>query len=129
MSENLHRVLLVDDDDLIAEFAILLLEGAGFEVLYCRSGKAAIEKAPGFGPQLMLLDFIMPIMDGAATLDALRGQPETAETPAIFITGKACGKENLEALIERGAQGAISKPFHPQKLISEIKTIWKQHAL
>ena len=88
-SEPLRRILYVDDDDDIRAVALFTLEEVGgFEVAACASGEEALARAADFAPQLLLLDVMMPVMDGPAVLSALRRQPTTATTPAIFMTAK-----------------------------------------
>lgn len=122
---TLQRILHVEDDPDIREIARLALEMmGGFSVLQCESGGEALEKAPGFRPQLLLLDVMMPGMSGEETLAALRNIPETRDCPAIFVTAKA-QKAEVERLVESaGAVAVIVKPFDPTTLADEIRAIW-----
>lgn len=126
MSEALKRILYVEDEADIQAVARLALEMVGgFTLEVCSSGKEALEKAPGFAPQLLLLDVMMPGMDGPATLAALRAQPGTAATPAIFMTAKVQPGE-VAQYREQGALDVIPKPFDPMTLSSTIEEIWKR---
>lgn len=126
MSEALKRILYVEDEADIQAVARLALEMVGgFTLEVCSSGKEALEKAPGFAPQLLLLDVMMPGMDGPATLAALRAQPGTAATPAIFMTAKVQPGE-VAQYREQGAVDVIPKPFDPMTLSSTIEEIWKR---
>ena len=126
MSEALKRILYVEDEADIQAVARLALEMVGgFTLEVCSSGKEALEKAPGFAPQLLLLDVMMPGMDGPATLTALRAQPGTAATPAIFMTAKVQPGE-VAQYREQGAVDVIPKPFDPMTLSSTIEEIWKR---
>ena len=83
---ELKKILHVEDEPDIREIALLALETVGgFSVESCGSGDEALEKAPGFMPDLFLMDIMMPGMDGPATLVELRKMPEFADTPVIFI--------------------------------------------
>ncbi|MDH3637614.1 MAG: response regulator, partial [Gammaproteobacteria bacterium] len=101
----LQRILYVEDELSIQEVVKLALEAVGgFSVELCSSGTAAVEKAPIFSPDLILLDVMMPDMDGPSTLQALRGLSQTSMTPVIFITAKAQSAE-LAHYEELGAVG------------------------
>jgi len=125
----LNRIMHVDDEPDIREVARLALEEVGgFTVESCASGAQAIERAPPFRPDVVLLDVMMPGMSGPEVLEALRGLPETAEIPVIFMTAKVQARE-IEALTELGAIGVIEKPFDPMTMSSLVTEIWNQHAV
>jgi len=122
--EALTRILYVEDDADIRSVAGFALEAVGgFVLAVCASGEEALAQAPGFAPQLLLLDVMMPGMDGPETLAALRALPGTAATPAVFMTAKVQPQEvaRYRAL---GAVDVISKPFDPMTLSDEIRAIW-----
>lgn len=124
---NLGRILLVEDDPDIQAVAQLALEAVGgFQVRICNSGQEALEAGPAFGPDLILLDVMMPEMDGPATLAALRGLPQTETTPVIFMTAKA-QRHEIVAYQSLGAIGVITKPFDPMTLSGTLVQIWKAH--
>lgn len=126
-AEPLTRILYVDDDDDIRTVAVFSLEiVGGFEVAACGSGVEALERAITFAPQLLLLDVMMPEMDGPAVLAALRALPATAATPAIFMTAKVQTAE-VERLRTLGAIDVIAKPFDPMQLPDKIRAVWQQH--
>ena len=123
MSE-LQRVLYVEDDPDIRTIATLALETVGgLQLRACASGSEALEVAPGFAPQLLLLDVMMPGMDGPATLGKLRELPGTANTPVVFMTAKVQASER-EAYQALGAIGVITKPFDPMALAAEVRRLW-----
>ena len=124
--DGLNRILHVEDDEDILMIARLALADlGGFEVMQCASGAEAIEKAAAFGPDLLLLDYMMPQMNGMQTLQALRERPATAQVPAIFMTAKAM--ETIEGDMEGlGVLGRINKPFDPVTLPSDIRRYWAQ---
>ncbi|MBL4690220.1 MAG: response regulator [Rhodospirillales bacterium] len=121
---ELKKILHVEDEPDIREIALLALETVGgFSVESCGSGDEALEKAPGFMPDLFLMDIMMPGMDGPATLVELRKMPEFADTPVIFMTAKAQAQEVVRYK-ELGAIDVITKPFDPITLSDQIRKIW-----
>lgn len=117
------RILYVDDEDDIREVAVMALElDPGFLVRDCGSGRAALAVAAQWKPDLILLDVMMPDMDGPATLAALRAQPETADTPVAFITARA-GRDDAERLAALGACGIVAKPFDPMTLAAQVRAL------
>jgi CheY-like chemotaxis protein len=125
MSE-LKRILYVEDEPDIQAVAKIALEAVGgFELKVFSSGEEALANAVSYAPDLLLLDVMMPGMDGPTTLKALKELPELANTPAIFMTAKVQPAEVAEykAL---GALDVIAKPFDPMTLSENIKAIWKQ---
>jgi two-component system OmpR family response regulator len=121
---SLERILLVEDEPDIQAITRVALEMiGGFKLEVCNSGVEALQKAPEFAPDLILLDVMMPVMDGPGTLAALRNLTQTATTPVIFMTAKVHPSEVAE-YIKLGALDVIAKPFDPMHLASNIKTIW-----
>lgn len=120
------RILYVEDDDDIREIAQLALEIiGGFTVLLCASGEQALEQVADFDPDMILLDVMMPGMDGPSTLTALRQNPALATTPVAFMTAKVQPQE-IAAYKAMGALDVIAKPFDPIQLPEQIKAIWLQ---
>jgi two-component system OmpR family response regulator len=121
---RLDRILYVEDDADIRLVGAMALEGVGgFTLKTCASGAEALDAAPEFSPQLILLDVMMPEMDGPATLKALRGLAGTAATPVVFMTAKVQPKEVLYYR-ELGALDVIAKPFDPMTLAREVRAIF-----
>ena len=126
MSDTLKKVLYVEDEADIQTVAKLALESVGgFEVMVCSSGAEALEKAPVFNPDIILLDVMMPGMDGPETLVALLKIEELSNTPAIFLTAKAMPAE-VERYKSLGALDVIPKPFDPMTLADQVKDIWSR---
>jgi len=126
MPKELKRILYVEDEANIRTIAITVLEAVGgFSVVTCSSGKEALAAAPSANADLILLDVMMPEMDGPATLAALRQIPQTARTPAIFMTAKVQPSEILHYK-NLGAIDVIPKPFDPMTLSSQIVEIWQK---
>jgi CheY-like chemotaxis protein len=118
-----RSVLLVDDEDDIREVAQVSLEYvAGWRVLPARSGEEAIRLAREVRPDVILLDVMMPDMDGPTTYQKLRGNDHTRDIPVILLTAKvqASDRKRFEDL---GVSGIISKPFDPMNLAREISNI------
>ena len=121
------RVLLVDDEDDIREVAGMSLETvAGWGVLEARSGSEGLKIAAAEQPDAILLDVMMPDMDGPATFMNLQNDAATKNIPVIFLTAKAQTREQ-RSFRELGAQGVISKPFDPMTLADQVAEIlgWK----
>ena len=124
MPKPLERILYVEDESDIRAVATMALEAVGgFSVLACSGGNEAITAAPMAAADLILLDVMMPGIDGPATLRALRALPATCATPVIFMTAKVQSAEIAEyrAL---GALDVIPKPFDPMLVSAEIQRIW-----
>lgn len=122
---SLQRVLVVEDDADIRKVAQLALEAVGgLTVQLCAGGREALVIAPTFAPQLILLDVMMPDMDGIATLHALRARPDLAAIPVIFMTAKVQAPD-LQRYVELGAIGTITKPFDPMQLADDVRRLWR----
>ena len=120
----LKRILYVEDEPDIRLVAKMALEAVGgYEVCACESGLEALSKAPGAKPDLLLLDVMMPGMDGPSTLRALRETFAIDDTPVIFMTAKVQAAEvaQYRAL---GALDVIAKPFDPMQVSAQIERIW-----
>ena len=121
---ELKKILYVEDEPDIQVIAQIALENVGgFELKICGSGQDAIRQAPGFKPDLILLDVMMPGMDGPTTLQELRKLTELAGTPVMFMTAKVQPQE-IEHFKSLGAIEVIAKPFDPMKLAETIRQAW-----
>jgi CheY-like chemotaxis protein len=117
------RILIVDDEDDIREVGQMTLEMmAGWEVRTASSGAQALSMAAADPPDAILLDVMMPEMDGPATLARLRAEPATAGVPVVFLTAKAQAAEQRR-LAETGAAGVLAKPFDPTLLADEVSRV------
>lgn len=120
---EIRTVLLVDDEPDIRQIAELSLRMVGkWDVTSCGAGAEAIERASLAPPDLVLLDVMMPGMDGPETLRRLRAVPRLARVPVIFMTAKA-QKHEIDHYLGLGAAGVIVKPFDPMTLAGEIRAI------
>ena len=124
MTKPLTRILYVEDEPDIRMVAQMALEAVGgFTVIACASGQEALDAAAGAGADLLLLDVMMPGMDGPSTLKGLRALPATADTPVIFMTAKVQAAE-VAVYKGLGALEVIPKPFDPMALSTQIQQIW-----
>ena len=124
--EPLEKILYVEDDEFIAEVTIMTLEDlGGFDVKHCASGKDALATLPDYKPQLVLMDVMMPGMDGPETMETMRKMPDGEAIPIIFMTAKAQTHEQ-KTYMDMGALGVIVKPFDPVKLCKTIEDIWQK---
>jgi two-component system OmpR family response regulator len=120
---TIRKVMLVDDEDDIRTIGNLSLgRVGGWQTVLAASGAEAVSKAAAEQPDLILLDVMMPGMDGPTTLGQLRAQESTAKTPVIFMTAKV-QKQEVARYLELGAVGVIGKPFDPMTLPAEIKRL------
>ena len=127
MAATLTKILYVEDDVDIQSVAKIALEiVGGFTLRSCSSGKEAVDpKSVEFAPDLMLLDVMMPEMDGPTTLSKLREYPELNKTPVIFMTAKVQASE-VAYYKSLGAIGVIAKPFDPMLLATQIRQLWSE---
>ncbi len=115
-----RRLLLVDDDDGVRLVARASLERVGgWTVTAVRSGADAIESAAASPPDAILLDVMMPGLDGPNTLAELQGRAELAHIPVIFLTAKARSAQH-DSLLRLGAIGVLVKPFDPMQLSNQV---------
>ena len=122
MSE-IRKVLLVDDDEdirVIGEMA--LTEVGGLTTVLAGSGEQAIAVADAEQPDVILLDVMMPGMDGPTTFRRLREQSSTATIPVVFVTAKI-QRHEVQRYLDLGAIGVIGKPFDPMGLPTELRGI------
>ncbi len=116
------RILHVDDEPDIRELAAISLgHDSEFEVRGCASGKDGLAAAAESRPDLILLDVMMPVMDGPATLRHLQENPKTANIPVVFMTARAQTNE-LDHFKSMGAAGVITKPFDPMTLATSVRS-------
>jgi len=120
----LGRICYVEDDEDIQRIVRLSLERVGkMAVEVVGDPTAAIDRMIAFKPDLVMLDWMMPGMDGPALYRKMLATPEVKALPVVFITAKASSKE-LEELRKLGAAGTISKPFSPKDLPEQLRAIW-----
>ena len=125
---ELKNILYVEDEPDIQAVAQLALEMVGgFAVVICSSGEEALARFSSTQPDMILLDVMMPGMDGPTTLSRLRELPGAKEIPAVFMTAKVQPDE-VTYYKSLGAVGVIAKPFDPMTLSQTVQGIWDEHA-
>jgi len=117
----------IEDDPSIQMVAKVALEAVGgFDVCTCGSGQEALEQFSSFLPQLILLDVMMPGMDGPSTLRKMQQHFDLTNVPVVFMTAKVQSNE-VESYKALGASDVVVKPFDPMKLSEQIQNIWRNH--
>lgn len=123
--ETLQRVLCAEDDpDIRTILELSLGTVGGYELCMCPDGIAAVEAAPRFRPDLILLDVMMPGLTGPEAMQAIRALPGLRHTPVVLMSARALPHE-IEALLEHGATGVIVKPFEPMRLAEHLRIYWE----
>lgn len=125
--EPATRVLVVDDDPDLRTITALQLRAEGFEVLEAPDGKGCLELALEQRPDVILLDVLMPAMDGRMVLDALRAEPETRSIPVIFLSALGSVDDRIEGL-DRGAVDYIVKPPEERELLARVRAAARRRA-
>ena len=124
---TLKRLLYVEDEpDIRAVAQVALQHIGGFDLKVCESGEQAVREAEAFLPDMVLLDVMMPGMDGPGTLRALRALPALQGVPVAFMTAKVQPDE-VAQFIAIGAVGVIAKPFDPMTLADQVRALWERH--
>ena len=120
----LQRICYVEDDEDIQRIVRLFLERIGhMSVEIVTDPLRAIDVMKAWAPDLVMLDWMIPGMDGPALFRQMKQLPETASLPVVFITAKATQRD-MEELAALGAAGTISKPFSPRELPDQLRAIW-----
>jgi two-component system OmpR family response regulator len=127
MSKALNRILAAEDEpDIQSVIQIALEDIGGFTLKFCSTGIEVLENIEAFAPDLVLLDVMMPQMDGTTALMELRKNPKYAHTPIILMTAKTQTAE-VAHFLSLGATQVISKPFDPMTLADKLKQFWDNH--
>ena len=113
------KILVVDDEESIRLVVSFTLEQAGYDVEHAANGDDCLEKVYSFAPDLVLLDLMMPLVDGWEVLNLLRSNPETERIPVILLTAKGEIRDKMFAL-QQGASDYVTKPFSKEELLKRI---------
>lgn len=122
-----EKILVVDDDREMVELIELFLSNAGFLTISAFSGEEALEKTFKEKPDLMLLDIMMPRIDGWEVLRRIKNDPQVQDTPVAFITARTQNIDKMIGLSVMKAAGYITKPFSKQELLTEVRRIIDEH--
>jgi two-component system phosphate regulon response regulator PhoB len=122
-----RRILAVDDEEDILELLDYNLSKEGFRVLRVTSGERALDLARSERPDLIILDLMLPGLDGLEVCKRLKGEPSTADIPIVMLTAK--GEETDIVLgLELGADDYVSKPFSPRVLVARVRAVLRRRA-
>lgn len=122
--KTLHKILCADDEpDMRALIQLALVNVGHFEVDLCASGRQLLENISIYNPDLILLDYIMPGMDGMQVLESLQGREDCHGIPVVFMTGIST-QSDMDKMTAAGAAGIITKPFDPMALSAALVKIW-----
>lgn len=125
MKKEKYKILVVDDEPDILELLEYNLEKEGYDVKTCKNGKDAIEKAKSYLPNLIIMDVMMPVMDGVESCRRIKETPELAHIFVLFLTARI--EEYSEvAAFDAGADDFIHKPIKPKALLSRVNAIFKR---
>jgi len=119
------KVLVVDDYVENVELLEELLSASGYEVSTASDGDEALQRVKEAHPDLILLDIMMPKMDGYQVCEALRAKDDTKDIPIIFVTAKTEVKDWTHAIFNVGVNSYITKPINPKKLLDKVKSVLK----
>ena len=120
MSQGKRTILIVDDEEDVLDLLQLVFETSGFEVRRASTGKSAVSSAYEQPPDVVLLDVMMPEMDGWQVLRTLKGDERTRKVPVVMLSARAERRDKMIGLQE-GAEGYIAKPFSPAEVVREVQ--------
>ncbi|UCE66327.1 MAG: response regulator [Candidatus Zixiibacteriota bacterium] len=120
--KNKHKILVIDDEPEITDIVKAFLANAGYEVIVENSPVNAVEKAKKSKPNLVLLDIMMPFMDGYEVCAALKKEPDTTDIPVLFLTGKDANDDGGR-VFESGGDLFVKKPFSCERLLQMVKMV------
>jgi len=125
--KQLNKILHIDDDSDIRTIVKMSLESlGGYEVISCNSCDTALKELEMQIPDFILIDVMMPEVDGPETLNTIRKQDKFKNIPVAFMTAKIMDSE-IERLRQRDINGIIKKPFDPSELCAQIQKIWDEY--
>lgn len=125
LMNELKKILFVEDEEDIRTIASMVLEASGLEIRCAENGKQALAELANFAPDLILLDVMMPVMDGTTMFQSLKADPKLGKIPVIFMTARVQQKE-IQEYLDLGAKDVIKKPFDPMLLYQDVSSIWQK---
>ena len=117
----MKKILLVDDTETVLLFEKMMLKGCGYELVTARDGSQALEIVGNSPPDLILLDIMMPVLNGIETCRRLKGDPKTKDIPVLMVTTKG-EPEMVEQAFTAGCNDYLTKPIDKIELLSKVKT-------
>lgn len=127
MTKPLKHILCIDDDENVLVIVQMCLESVGgFQVTCLENGINALNKIKAIKPDLILIDMMMPGVDGSSVLKSLKKEHETRNIPVIFMTARV-QTEEIEEYYTLGADGVVPKPFDPMTLSEQLNEIWEKY--
>ncbi|MEO6697942.1 MAG: response regulator [Paraperlucidibaca sp.] len=120
-----RTILLIEDDELIAGLVRLLVERLGHEFIWAPDGEAGKHMLQSGSADIVILDILLPYLDGFAVLKALRGDEKTAKLPVLVLTGKT-SEADIARVVEAGADDFLAKPFQPNELSHRLTRILRR---
>lgn len=121
------KVLAVDDDPVIQRLLQVNLEMEGYEVELASDGEEAVEKVRSFGPDLVLLDVMMPKKDGWQVCQEIKADPDTQDIPVVFLSARAQDSD-IQKGADLGVEAYVTKPFDPIDLVELVAELIEKHA-
>ena len=119
---NPLKILVADDEIYMLRLLEMTFKKGGYEVISCRDGSEALAQAVAASPALIVLDVMMPVLDGMGALRQLKGNPATREIPVVVLSAKGHALTKVEAEVA-GAALFLAKPFSPNQLLGEVQKI------
>lgn len=116
------KVIVAEDDKTVRMLVRAVMKRAGYEVAEAENGKEALDLIDTFFPDIMIIDSMMPVMDGMETIARLRAKPETAQIPTLMLSGRR-GSEDIVSALREGADEYITKPFDRAELIERVRRL------
>lgn len=122
-----HRILICDDDPLLIELMSFRLQAKGFDVITATDGEEALAKVASDQPSLVVLDAMMPRLDGFEVLSRMKSDADVAHIPVIMLTARK-GEKDIVSALERGADDYLVKPFIPEELLARLSKLLARQA-
>lgn len=122
-----HRILICDDDPLLIELMSFRLRAKGFEVITATDGEEALAKLASERPSLIVLDAMMPRLDGFEVLSRMKSDRAVSDIPVIMLTARK-GEKDIVSALERGADDYLVKPFIPEELLARLSKLLARQA-
>lgn len=120
-----HKILIMEDDDMTAELIEFLLKRQGHEVKVAADGAQGEKDLHEWQPEIVVLDVLMPFVDGFTVLKNIRANPATQNTPVLMLTAKTAERDIVDAL-DMGANDYLVKPFQPAELMARINRLSRE---